>query len=237
MGVSAREIGENLSVMLGQSFSIEDDNFKGCLDDVRIFCGGYRDDFRETMYLDMPKIIVKVPVNPATPPSKPSTSTVKKVTLNVTKATVGVGETLDLKAKKTPAKAKTTYRWKSSAPKIVSVSKKGRIKAKKKGKATITVMSSNGKKAVCKITVKKAPKKIEFRKKSLTLKKGKSTTLKVKLPAGTASRKLSFSSSKKSVASVTAKGKVTAKKVGTAKITVKTYNKKKAAITVKVKKR
>ncbi|MCI9525477.1 MAG: hypothetical protein HFH37_00965 [Lachnospiraceae bacterium] len=237
VGVSAREIGENLSVMLGQSFSIEDDNFKGCLDDVRIFCGGYRDDFRETMYLDMPKIIVKVPVNPATPPSKPSTSTVKKVTLNVTKATVGVGETLDLKAKKTPAKAKTTYRWKSSAPKIVSVSKKGRIKAKKKGKATITVMSSNGKKAVCKITVKKAPKKIEFRKKSLTLKKGKSTTLKVKLPAGTASRRLSFSSSKKSVASVTAKGKVTAKKVGTAKITVKTYNKKKAAITVKVKKR
>jgi hypothetical protein len=235
--VSARDIGENLSVMLGQSFRIEDDNFKGCLDDVRIFCGGYRDDFTETMYLDMAKIIVKAPVNPVTPPSKPSIVTVKKVTLNVKQATVGVGETLDLKAKKTPAKAKTTYRWKSSAPKIVSVSKKGRIKAKKKGKATITVMSSNGKKATCKITVKKAPKKIAFRKKSLTLKKGKSTTLKVKLPAGTASRKLSFSSSKKSVASVTAKGRVTAKKVGTAKITVKTYNKKKAAITVKVKKR
>ncbi len=235
--VSARDIGENLSVMLGQSFRIEDDNFKGCLDDVRIFCGGYRDDFKETMYLDMAKIIVKAPVNPVTPPSKPSIVTVKKVTLNVKQATVGVGETLDLKAKKTPAKAKTTYRWKSSAPKIVSVSKKGRIKAKKKGKATITVMSSNGKKATCKITVKKAPKKIAFRKKSLTLKKGKSTTLKVKLPAGTASRKLSFSSSKKSVASVTAKGRVTAKKAGTAKITVKTYNKKKAAITVKVKKR
>lgn len=236
VGVSAREIGENLSVMLGQSFSIEDDNFKGCLDDVRIFCGGYREDFKETMYLDMAKIIVKPPVNQVTPPSKPATITVKKVTLNVKKATVGVGETLELKAKKTPAKAKTTYRWKSSAPKIVSVNKKGRIKAKKKGKATITVMSANGKKATCRITVKKAPKKIAFRKKSLTLKKGKSTTLKVKLLAGTASRKLSFSSSKRSVASVNAKGRVTAKKAGTAKITVKTYNKKKATITVKVKK-
>ncbi len=235
--ISVKEIGEYLSVMLGQSFYVEDQNFAGFLDDVRIFRGSNRELFGETEKLDMKELIVKAPETPVTPPVKPTPVTVKKVTLNLKKATVGVGETLDLKATKSPAKAKTTYRWKSSAPKIVSVSKKGRIKAKKKGKATITVMSANGKKATCRITVKKAPKQIAFRKKSLTLKKGKSTTLKVKLPAGTASRKLLFSSSKKSVASVTSKGKVTAKKVGTAKITVRTYNKKKATMTVKVKRR
>ena len=235
--ISVKEIGEYLSVMLGQSFYVEDQNFAGFLDDVRIFRGSNRELFGETEKLDMKELIDKAPETPVTPPVKPTPVTVKKVTLNLKKATVGVGETLDLKATKSPAKAKTTYRWKSSAPKIVSVSKKGRIKAKKKGKATITVMSANGKKATCRITVKKAPKQIAFRKKSLTLKKGKSTTLKVKLPAGTASRKLLFSSSKKSVASVTSKGKVTAKKVGTAKITVRTYNKKKATMTVKVKRR
>ena len=59
-----------------------------------------------------------------------------KVTLKK-KLTLKKGKTYKLKAKKTPAKAKLT--WKSSKPKIVSVNSKGKIKAKKVGKATITV--------------------------------------------------------------------------------------------------
>lgn len=235
--ISAREIGENLSVMLGQSFSIEDDNFKGYVDDVRIYRGAYGEDFKETSSVDMEKIIVKAPETPVTPKPEPTPIAVNKVTLDLKKATLGVGETLKLKVTKTPAQAKTTYKWSSSAPKVVYISQAGKIKAKKKGKATITVKSANGKQASCRITVKKAPMRVSFKQKSLTLKKGKKATLKVKLPAGTASRKLTFSSSKKSVAAVSAEGKVTAKKAGTAQITVKTYNGKKARITVKVKKR
>lgn len=239
--VSAQEIGENLSLMLGQSFSIEDDNFEGYVDDLRIYKGAYGEDFKETASVDMEKMIVKAPEDPVTPkpqpqPQKPATE-VSKITLDLKKATIGVGEKLNLKVTKTPAQAKTTYQWSSSAPKVAYVSQTGKIKARKKGKATITVKSANGRQATCRITVKKAPKKVSFRQKSLTLKKGKKVTLKVKLPAGTASRKLTFSSSKRSVAAVSASGKVTAKKAGTARITVKTYNGKKARITVKVKQR
>lgn len=226
-------------MLLGQSFSIEDDNFKGFVDDVRIYRGLYGEDFKATASLDMEKIVVKAPETPVTPQPQPQppAAAVSKITLDLKKATIGVGEKLNLKVMKTPAQAKTTYTWSSSAPKVVYVSQTGKIKARKKGKATITVKSANGKQAACKITVKKAPKKVSFKQKSLTLKKGKKATLKVKLPAGTASRKLTFSSSKSSVAAVSAQGKVTAKKAGTARITVKTYNGKKARITVKVKRR
>ena len=45
-------------------------------------------------------------------------------------------------------------KWTSSKPSVASVSSKGVVTAKKAGKATITV-KANGKKASCKITVKK----------------------------------------------------------------------------------
>ncbi len=230
--IPLRKLGESLTVMLGQSFTIEDANMVGCLDNVKIYRGAYGEESLESAELDREEIVIKAPEQPVKPPAA-----VKKLVLTPKKATVGVGETLGLTVEKTPAKAKTTYRFRSSAPKVVYVSQKGKIEGKKKGKATITVTSANGKKASCKITVKKAPKKVSFTKKAITLNKGKSVKLKVKLPAGSASRKLIFTSKRKKVASVTSAGKVTAKKAGTAKITVKTFNKKKAYITVRVKKR
>lgn len=54
------------------------------------------------------------------------------------------------------------------------------------------------------------------------------------LPKGSAG-KVTFKSNKPKVAAVTSKGVVTAKKKGTAKITVKTYNNKKKTVTIKVK--
>lgn len=67
-----------------------------------------------------------------------------------------------------------------------------------------------------------AAKKISISKKSVTLKKGKSITLKIK---GT-KKKVVWSSNKKKIATVSKKGKVTAKKVGKAKITAKVGKKK-----------
>lgn len=63
---------------------------------------------------------------------------------------------------------------------------------------------------------------VKISKKSVTLIKGQTTTLKV---TGT-KNKVTWSSSKKSVATVTTKGKITAKKKGTATITAKIGNKK-----------
>lgn len=74
---------------------------------------------------------------------------------------------------------------------------------------------------------------VKLSEKKITLTVGKSKTLKVK---GT-KKKVKWSSSKKSVATVSSKGKVTAKKKGTATITAKVGNKKyKCTVTVKTKK-
>lgn len=64
--------------------------------------------------------------------------------------------TYTLKAKVKPTKAKSNVKWKSSASKIVSVTSKGKIKAKSAGKAKITATvryKNTTKKAVCTVTV------------------------------------------------------------------------------------
>lgn len=73
-----------------------------------------------------------------------------KVRLNKTKATLTVGKTLILKMKGTKKKAK----WSSSKKRVATVSSKGKVKAKKAGKTTITARIGK-KKYRCKITVKK----------------------------------------------------------------------------------
>ena len=69
------------------------------------------------------------------------------------KATMKRGQSLKLKAALTPVTSLQKVTWSTSNKKIVTVSKSGVIKAKKKGKATITVKSGN-KKYNIRITVK-----------------------------------------------------------------------------------
>lgn len=71
-----------------------------------------------------------------------------KVKLNKTKVTISGGRTCQLKV--IGGSRKVT--WKSSAPKIATVSKAGKVTGKKKGVATITA-KVNGKKYTCKVTV------------------------------------------------------------------------------------
>lgn len=79
----------------------------------------------------------------------------KKISLKK-KVTLYEGETLKLKAKLKPKGSTAKIKWKSSKKKVASVSKNGTITARKKGKAVITAQLPNGKKAKCKVTVKKA---------------------------------------------------------------------------------
>ena len=158
------------------------------------------------------------------------------VTLNKKKATLYAGLSLTLKATVKPSKAKTTLTWTSSNKKVATVSKKGVVKALKKGTTTITVTTANGKKATCKITVPAAPTKVTLNKKSATLKVGKKLTLKAMLTPTKAKTALTWTSSNKKVATVSKKGVVKAIKPGKAKITVKTANGKKATVTITVKK-
>jgi hypothetical protein len=153
----------------------------------------------------------------------PTTSTVPSTTKNPTvakKTTVKLAKssaTLYRKGKTTikvtvkNGKGKTTY--KSSNTKIAKVSSKGVVTAVKAGTAKITV-TNNGVKKTFKVTVKNP--KLSTTKKTLKVKK--SFTLKITGKVG----KATFTSSDKKVAKVNSKGKITAKKKGTAYITVKT---------------
>jgi len=84
----------------------------------------------------------------------------KKVTLSKKKATLKKGKTLKLKAKVTPESKKLKVKrhrktvWESSNPKVATVSKSGKVKAKKKGKAVIWAYAQDGVAAKCKVTVK-----------------------------------------------------------------------------------
>lgn len=79
------------------------------------------------------------------------------------------------------------------------------------------------------------PEKITLKKKKITLKKGKRYQIRAKLKPETVYTKLKYKSSRKSVASVSAKGVVKARKKGKTVITVRTVNNLKARLIVKVK--
>lgn len=162
---------------------------------------------------------------------KKATCKVTVVSLSKTKYTLGEKEKYTLKVNGT--KKKVT--WKSSS-KNVTVSG-GKVTAKKKGSATISA-TVEGVTLKCKVTVKAAPSKLILKsKKKVTIKKNKTTQIKVNLPKNTAGE-LKYKSSKTKIATVDAKGKVKGKKKGTAKITVYAVNnskKAKATVTVTVK--
>ena len=165
--------------------------------------------------------------------------TVKKapdsVTLNKTSVTMGVKQTCTLTATLSPDDSATYCTWTSSDKTIATVTSAGKVTAKKVGKVTITVKTSNGKTATCIITVKKAPDSITLNKTETTIKKGQTETLKATLNPTNSATYCSWSSSDKTIATVNSNGVVTAKKKGTATITVKTSNGKVATCTVTVK--
>lgn len=72
----------------------------------------------------------------------------RKVRLNKTKAALAVGDKVQLRLKGTAKRVK----WSSNKKKVAAVSAKGRVTAKKVGKAVITAKAA-GKKYQCRITV------------------------------------------------------------------------------------
>lgn len=146
-----------------------------------------------------------------------------QIILSANKKTLGVKEKFRLGVR--TAGTSGGVKFKTSNKKVAAVSKKGVITAKKKGKAVITAYMPDGVKAVCRITVKKAPTAVKFTAKSKEVKQGKTLQLKVKLSKGSAGSVTYYSNNRK-IVKVDKNGKVKALKKGKAVITVKTYNKK-----------
>ena len=167
-----------------------------------------------------------------TGPIKPT-----KVTLDKKTAKIEIKKTLSLKATIAPSYAgQKKLTWSSSNTAVATVSSSGKVTAKKKGTSTITIEAIGGKKASCKVTVIGIqPVSVTSSLKSKKLEVGSSVTLKATVsPSNAENKTLTWSSSNSAVAVVSSSGKVTAKKKGTATITVKTVNGKKATCKVTV---
>ena len=171
-----------------------------------------------------------------------TTVDVEKVSLNKSATTLTEGESETLTATITPSNATgdKTVKWSSSNEAVVAVDSNGKVTAKKAGTAVITVTSSNGKSASCTVTVKQkeiAITGIGLNKSTTSLTEGESETLTATIAPSNATgdKTVKWSSSNGAVAAVDSNGKVTAKKAGTAVITVTSSNGKTAGCTVTVK--
>ncbi len=130
-------------------------------------------------------------------------------------------------------------KWTSSKAKIATVDNKGVVKAKGVGTAKITVTSQANTAKKATITVKVSKKQVKNKVLKLkatkkTLKKGKTYTVAIKSMTKKTTDAVTYKSSKKSAVSVDKFGVVTAKKKGTATITVK-CGKKSAKLKITVK--
>ena len=158
---------------------------------------------------------VKPTVTPGKNETKPTATPAPVVKPGITAkvSQVYVGKKATIKVTKTKVTGKVTF--KSSNKKVATVNSKGVITGKKAGKTVITVKVGKYTKKLT-VTVKKPSFKLV--KSSAKLKKGKKTTIRVKAAPVS---KVTYKTSNKKVATVNSKGVVTAKKKGTAKITVK----------------
>lgn len=139
----------------------------------------------------------------------------KKISLNYKKLALDKKASKKLKLKNCTKKVT----WKSSKPKVASVSKKGVVKAKSYGKAKITAKSGN-KKYTCTVIVEKPC----ISQSAITLKERSSQKLSMKKTI----RNPQWSTDNKKIAVVTQNGTVTGVHAGTtmihAKIGKKTYS-------------
>lgn len=160
--------------------------------------------------------------------------------LNKKSAIIAIGKSVQLKVKN---KGTATVRWSSSQKKIASVSSQGKVKGRKKGKATITAkVSSKGKskKLKCKITVVRGAKLLKVvnadgkKVNSITVEKFQSVVLKGVISPKKSNDIVTWKSSNTEVATVS-KGTITGQYVGKTTVRASTYSGKKVSIKVTVK--
>ena len=144
------------------------------------------------------------------PAPTPTVDPINPSTVIITK-----GKTTILK----PDSSWKNVKYSSSNKKVATVDKKGKVKAVAAGTVKITVKSGS-QKAVYTIVVP-GTTAIKGVKSSVSVKKGKSYTLKPKLSYTESPDKVTYKSSNKKIATVSKKGVIKGKKKGTATITIK----------------
>lgn len=161
----------------------------------------------------------------------PEDIAVTGVTLNKRTLALKPGENEMLIATVSPVTAANkSLRWTSSNTDVATVDANGKVTAMANGMAVITVSTVDGGfTAQCTVTISEkqtevvAVENVKLNKTSLTLDIGESESLMATVtPEDAANKNMTWSSNDEDVASVDAKGKVTAISRGTATITVRT---------------
>lgn len=132
---------------------------------------------------------------------------------------------------------KKNITWKTSNKKIVSVSAKGKLKAKKKGTVTLTVSAPGCKKAKWRIQVGEPIKRLHSYRKTYVTYVGRNLTLKPSIQPKAASwRQLSYQVKNKKIASISKKGVLKGKRTGKTTVTIRTTDESRKVehITVKI---
>ncbi len=133
-----------------------------------------------------------------------------QITLSASNLTIENGTCATIKASTSNGSPVT---WKSQKSSVATIDENGRITARKTGETNLTA-KADGSTKVCRLTVKKP--KITLSRKSASLYRKQSLALQAKTSSG---RSVTWKTKKKSVATVSKSGRVTAIKHGTAIIT------------------
>lgn len=143
------------------------------------------------------------------------------VSLDQTTATVVRGKNLTLKATVSNFNSDSGVTWSSSDKNIATVTDAGVVTGVKAGKTTITVAckEDGNVKATCEVTVTEGLV-ITLDPKTMTLYKGKTGEIKVKVEGFTSNSNVTFETSDKNIATVSDKGVVTGVNKGKVNITV-----------------
>lgn len=146
----------------------------------------------------------------------PAYAKTKSMTVSPSSIVLLPGQSKQLKVKS----ASGTVAYKSSNTGVAKVDARGKITAKKKGKATITISSSNGKKS-CKVKVEQ----IKLNQTSMNLTAGDEELGYDFISVKGCSHKATFRSTDEDVVSVDEAGNVEAEGEGTATIIVRVHGK------------
>ena len=181
---------------------------------------------------------------------KTKTTTVKKtitvkqpvaaISLNLGSTTIARTQKVRLIPSIAPATASSKkVKWTTSNKKVATVSSSGVVVGKAGGTAVITCTAADGSRVIasCTVTVTPIyPTGVKISKSALTVKAGKSASLKATVaPKNTDYKAVTWASSDAAVATVDAKGKIKGMAPGTAVITVTTSQGQTASCTVTVK--
>ena len=148
------------------------------------------------------------------------------LTLDNDEMSLYVGEDYTMTATVLPADALQSLNWSSSKPSVATIDQEGRIHAVAEGTAVIVASTIDGSNLTqaCILTVRpRLATGINLNRSEVAIAKGESVTLVATvIPDNTTNKSVTWKSSKTSVATVDANGKVTAIAPGTAKITATT---------------